>query len=98
MYVCIYQRQFVQFQSQRERRATMSKTKNPPKAATLTEALRWHLRHADEAPVDIAKAIGVNSSSLYRFLSRQRGLSDRTTDRLARYLRLRLVREPARLK
>ena len=71
----------------------MSKTKSPPKTATLTEQLRWHLRHADEVPVDIAKAIDIHSSALYRFLGEQRGLSDDAMDRLAKYLRLRLVRE-----
>ena len=71
----------------------MTKTQNPPKTATLTEQLRWHLRHADEVPVDIARAIGIHSSTLYRFLGEQRGLSDDATDRLAKYLKLRLIRE-----
>ncbi len=73
----------------------MSKTKttNPPKKASLTEQLRWFLRHADETPVDIARAIDIHSSTLYRFLGEQRGLSDDTTDRLAKYLKLRLIRE-----
>ena len=73
----------------------MSKTKtmNPPKTAELTAQLRWYLRHDDEAPVDIARAIDIHSSTLYRFLGEQRGLSDDTMDRLARHLRLRLVRE-----
>ncbi len=31
----------------------MSKTKKPPKAATLTESLRWYLRHCDETPFDV---------------------------------------------
>ena len=73
----------------------MSKTKatNPPRSATLTEQLRWHLRHADELPVDVARAINIHSSTLYRFLGQQRGLSDNTMDRLAKHLKLRLVRE-----
>ena len=73
----------------------MSKTQamNPPKTATLTEALRWHLRHANQSPFEISKQIGVHSSSLYRFLGEERGLRDDATDRLAKYLRLRLVRE-----
>ncbi len=71
----------------------MSKTKNPPKAATLTEQLRWHLCHADQVPVDIARATGIHSSTLYRFLSQERGLSDDALDKLAKHLRLRLVRE-----
>ena len=73
----------------------MSKTKakNPPKAAGLNAQLRWFLRHADEAPVDIARTIGIHSSTLYRFLSAERGLSDDAMDKLARHLRLRLIRE-----
>ncbi len=69
-----------------------AKTMNPPRTATLLESLRWHLRHADETPLEVAKATGIHSSTLYRFLGEQRGLSDAATDRLARYLRLRLVR------
>ncbi len=71
----------------------MSKTMNPPKTATLTEQLRWHLRHADETPFAISQQIDVHSSTLYRFLGEQRGLSDDATDQLAKHLRLRLVRE-----
>ena len=71
----------------------MSKTLNPPKSAVLTAQLRWYLRNADEAPVDIAKAIDIHSSTLYRFLGEQRGLSDDTADRLAKHLKLRLVRD-----
>ncbi len=71
---------------------TKTKTKNPPKTATLIEQLRWYLRHDDAAPIDIAKAIDVHSSSLYRFLGEQRGLSHDVQDRLAKHLRLRLIR------
>ncbi len=71
----------------------MSKQTNPPKTATLTEQLRWHLRHADETPFAISQQIDVHSSTLYRFLGEQRGLSDGATDRLARHLKLRLVRD-----
>ncbi len=71
----------------------MTKTKNPPKSATLTEQLRWYLRHADESPVEVSRQIGVHHGSLYRFLGETRGLSDDTTDRLAKHLEVRLVRE-----
>lgn len=73
----------------------MSKTKamNPPKTATLLESLRWHLRHAKESPLEVSKQIGIHSSTLYRFLGSQRGLSDDALDKLARHLKLRLVRE-----
>ena len=71
----------------------MTKTMNPPRSATLTEALRWHLRHANQNPFEIAQATGIHSSTLYRFLGEQRGLSDDATDRLAKHLKLRLVRQ-----
>ncbi len=70
----------------------MTKTKNPPKAATLTESLRWHLRHAEETPVEVSRQIGVHHTTLYRFLNDTRGLSHDAQDRLAKYLKLRLVR------
>ncbi len=68
-------------------------SKHPPKTATLNEQLRWFLRHADENPFAVAEAIGIHSSTLYRFLGERRGLSDSTADRLAKYLKLRLVRD-----
>ena len=75
----------------------MSKAKdssaNPPKNADLIAQLRWFLRHADELPVDIARATSIHHSALYRFLGSQRGLSDDAMDRLAKHLKLRLVRD-----
>ncbi|MCH8852605.1 MAG: helix-turn-helix transcriptional regulator [Planctomycetes bacterium] len=71
----------------------MSKSKNPPRSATLTEALRWHLKNCGTTPVEVSRQIGIHHASLYRFLGATRGLSDDTTDKLAKYLRLRLVRD-----
>ncbi len=71
----------------------MSKQTGPPKNAELTAQLRWFLRHADENPLAVAEEIGVHSSSMYRFLGGSRGLSHDVQDRLARHLRLRLVRD-----
>ena len=71
----------------------MNKQTNPPQSAMLTEQLRWFLRHTNANPLTVAKAIDVHSSTLYRFLGEQRGLSDDTTNRLAKYLKLRLIRE-----
>ena len=71
----------------------MSKTKNPPKAASLTEELRWYLKNCGTTPVDVARATNIHHSSLYRFLGATRGLSDDAADRLARHLKLRLIRE-----
>ncbi len=72
----------------------MSKTMtmNPPKSATLTEALRWHLRNADQSTYAISLEIGVDHAGLYRFLAGTRGLSHDSQDKLARYLKLRLLR------
>ncbi len=71
----------------------MSKTKTPPKTATLTEQLRWYLRHADESPVEVSRQTGIHHTTLYRFLNDTRGLSHDAQDRLAKYLKLRLVRD-----
>ncbi len=71
----------------------MSKTKTPPKAATLTEQLRWYLKNCGTIPLDVAKATGIHHTTLYRFLNDTRGLSHDAQDRLAKYLKLRLVRD-----
>ncbi len=71
----------------------MSKTKNPPKSAMLTAQLRWHLKNCGTIPLDVAKATGIHHTTLYRFLNDTRGLSHDATDRLAKHLNLRLVRE-----
>ena len=70
----------------------MSKTNNPPKAASLTEQLRWYLKNCGTTPHEVARATGIYHSSLYRFLDGSRGLSHDATDTLAKYLKLRLVR------
>ena len=71
----------------------MSKTKTPPKAATLTEQLRWHLRNCGTIPLDVARATDIHHTTIYRFLNDTRGLSHDAQDRLAKYLKLRLVRD-----
>ena len=71
----------------------MSKAKNPPKTATLNEALRWYLKNSETSTHEISRQIGIHHASLYRFLASTRGLSDDTTDNLAKYLRLRLIRD-----
>ncbi len=71
----------------------MSKTKTPPRAATLTEQLRWHLKNCGTIPLDVSRATGIHHTTLYRFLNGTRGLSDDATDTLAKHLKLRLVRD-----
>ena len=70
----------------------MSKANTPPKTATLTEQLRWHLKNCGTIPLDVARATDIHHTTLYRFLNDTRGLSHDAQDRLAKYLRLRLVR------
>ena len=69
----------------------MSKTKGPPKTATLTEQVRWYLRHSDDTPVDVARAADIHHSTLYRFLDHKRGMSLDSLDALAKALGVRLV-------
>ena len=66
---------------------------NPPKNAELTAQLRWYLKNCGTIPVDVARATDIHHSELYRFLGESRGLSDDAMDRLAKYLRLRLIRD-----
>ena len=70
-----------------------TKAKNPPKTATLTEQLRWHLKNCGITAVEVSRQTGIHHTTLYRFLNGTRGLSHDATDRLAKHLKLRLVRE-----
>jgi len=71
----------------------MSKTKNPPKTATLNEALRWYLKNSETSTHEISLQIGISHASLYKFLAGSHGLLGETMDRLARFLKLRLIRD-----
>ena len=70
----------------------MIKTKNPPKSATLTEQLRWYLKNCGTMPVEVARQTGIHHTTIYRFLHGKRSLSFDATNRLAKHLGLRLVR------
>ncbi len=71
---------------------TQTKATTPPKNAELTAQLRWYLKNCGTLPVDVAKATDIHHSALYRFLGESRGLSHDAQDRLAKYLKLSLVR------
>ena len=73
----------------------MSKTKatNPPKTATLNEALRWYLKNSETSTHEISRQINISHASLYKFIAGSHGLLGDTMDRLAKHLKLRLVRE-----
>ena len=70
----------------------MSKQATPPKSAMLTEQLRWFLKNCRTSPVEVARQTSIHHTSLYRFLAATRGLSHDATDRLAKHLNLRLIR------
>ena len=73
----------------------MSKTKamNPPASATTLNAqLRWYLKSSETSTYEISRQIGISHASLYRFLAGSHGLLGDTMDRLAKHLKLRLVR------
>ncbi len=73
-----------------------SKTKNstPPKSAnTVTKQLRWYLKNCGTTPVEVSRQTGIHHAMLYRFLLDTRSMSLDTLDRLAKHLKLRLVRD-----
>ena len=55
----------------------MSKTKamNPPRSATLTEQLRWHLKNCGMSNLQIEHETGIHNSVVSRFLREERGMS-----------------------
>ena len=71
----------------------MSKTKHPPQSATLNEALRWYLKNSETSTHEISRQIEISHASLYKFTAGTHGLLGDTMDRLAKYLKLRLVRD-----
>ncbi len=70
-----------------------TKAKNPPRSATLTQALRWHLKNCGVSNLQIERETGIHNSVLSRFLREERGMGLDVLDTLAKYLRLRLVRK-----
>ena len=71
----------------------MSRTKNPPKTATLNEALRWYLKNSETSTHEISRQIEISHASLYKFTAGTHGLLGDTMDRLAKCLKVRLVRD-----
>ncbi len=71
----------------------MSKTKKPPKAATLTEQLRWYLKNCGMSNLQIEYKTGIHNGVLSRFKREERGMSLDTLDTLAKFLKVRLVQD-----
>lgn len=61
------------------------------KPRLLTEQLRQAILDAGETRYAICKATGIGQDVLSRFMSGERGLSNRVMDRLGEYLGLELV-------
>ena len=74
----------------------MSKAKNPPKSATVTETLRWHLRNCGESNLQLERKLRIDNSTFSRFARGERGLGLGAFDVLCRYFKLHLVRRPGR--
>ncbi len=74
----------------------MSKTKtmNPPKNAELIARLRWYLKNCGMSNLQIEHKTGIHNSVLSRFQREERGMSLDALDKLARHLKLKLVRDP----
>ena len=70
-----------------------TKTKNPPKNAELIARLRWFLKHSGMSNLQIEHKTGIHNSVLSRFQREERGMSLDALDTLAKYLKLRLVRD-----
>ncbi len=71
-----------------------TKTKNPPKNAELIARLRWYLKNCGMSNLQIEHKTGIHNSVLSRFQREERGMSLDALDKLARHLKLKLVRDP----
>ena len=69
----------------------MSKSKRPPKTATVSEQLKWHMRASGVSSLQLQRELGVHQTQLSRFLKGERGLTLATFDRLCARFKLRLV-------
>ena len=76
----------------------MSKNTTPPKSATVTDTLRWHLKNCGESNLTLERKLGIDNSTFSRFASGKRGLGLGAFDVLCKYFKLRLTRQrrPAR--
>ena len=68
-----------------------TKTKNPPKNAELIARLRWYLKNCGMNNLQIEHKTGIHNSVLSRFQREERGMSLDALDKLAKYLKLKLV-------
>ena len=61
------------------------------RTAKLSDQVRKAIDDSGESRYAIAKATGIDESALAKFYNGQRGITTDTLDRLAEYLRLRIV-------
>lgn len=66
-------------------------TRKPSHPATLSAQLRTHVRESGLSMLAVARGAGIDQAALSRFLAGKRGLRLDALDRLAAFLRLRVV-------
>jgi transcriptional regulator with XRE-family HTH domain len=59
---------------------------------TIIDQLRDHVDKSPQSQLAIAKATGIGQPNLNRFMRNERGLSLENVEKLAAYLKLKLVR------
>ena len=59
---------------------------------SISGQLRWHLERCGKSPFRLDQECGVDNALIGRFIKGQRTITLTTADRLAKHLRLRLVR------
>lgn len=65
--------------------------KSKQKKPKLSDQVRQAIKSCGESRYAIAKATGIDNSTLSRFMSGERGLTTTALDILAEYLELRIV-------
>ncbi len=70
----------------------MNKTKNLPRLATVTEQLRWYLKHCGKSTSQLERELGIHNTVFSRLIRAERGMGLDTLDTVCKHLNLRLVR------
>jgi transcriptional regulator with XRE-family HTH domain len=65
--------------------------KKRPRGEPVTDQVRRHVLNCGQSCYAIAKATGIDESTLSRFLSGERGISAKALDRLGEYLQFEVV-------
>ena len=69
----------------------MSKAKRPPKTATVSEQLRWYLKHCGVSTYRLERETGISNSTISRFIRGERGMGWHAVDVLGKRLGLQIT-------